>query len=156
MPELRALPDPLVDPADVALLAPEATAEQCEQAAQLATLMLQAALYPGEPPDPLPPPMYQATLMAAGRLARAGDPSGQVVSESLGAYSYRLQLPMPADQALAFTDYELGLLEPWLARTTAYDVRTPTAMPDWPYDWFQRNLDNVLKAAEQALEEAAG
>jgi hypothetical protein len=29
-------------------------------------------------------------------------------------------------------------------------------MPDWPYDWFQRNLDNVLKAADQALEEAAG
>jgi hypothetical protein len=129
------------------MLVPGLDADQARQAAQLATLMLQAALYPRELPDPLPVPLYAVALMAAGRLARAGDPAGSVVSESLGAYSYRLNLPTPLDQALMFTDDELGLLRPWLGHASAYDVRTPTATAfPWPIDWWQRDLDEELDA----------
>jgi hypothetical protein len=144
--EPRLLPDPAIDPEDVLALAPGASEEQALAAARLATLMLQAAIYPRELPDPLPPNLYMAALMAAGRLARAGDPTGEVVSESLGSYSYRVQAPMPPEQALAFTEYELALIgQTWLD-TGPGTTRTPTVMPfAWPIDWWQRDFDEPFR-----------
>jgi hypothetical protein len=143
--QLRELPEPAIDPADVQALVPGLGDEEALAAARLATLLLAAAIYPRPLPDPLPPPLYLAALTAAGRLARAGDPTGSVVSESLGSYSYRLNLPTPVDEALAFTEAELGLIGPWLGRTGAYDLRTPSRMGGfvWPFDWWQRDYDDL-------------
>jgi hypothetical protein len=146
----RALPEPVIDPADVMALVPGTTIEEATAAASLATLALQAAVWPNPLPDPLPPPMYQAGLSCAARIARAGDPSGQVVSESLGAYSYRVASATAPDVALYLTEAELDLLRPWLGSPGVYDIDVTGSAAPWSYEWFQRNLDNVLAAADEA------
>jgi hypothetical protein len=150
-PTPRTLPPAAIDPADVQALVPGLSTEDAERCAQLATLMLEAVLWPGPVPEqPLPAPMYQATLAAAARLASSTAASSSsagapIVSESIGTYTYRLATPTPADAALTFTDDELELLEPWLgpAQQTAYSVSvwgTPGARP---VDWWQRDLDTL-------------
>jgi hypothetical protein len=141
-PTPHTLPPPVIDPADVQLILPSISPEDAATAASLATLALQGALYPDPLPDPLPPPMYQAGLSAAVRIGRAGDPSGEVVSESLGAYSYRVATATPTDAAMMLTDDELALIEPWTA-AKVYDVLTVPSLGTWPEDWWQRDLDRI-------------
>jgi hypothetical protein len=147
----------VIDPADVQAVVPGITMEEATQAASLATLALQAAVWPNSLPDPLPPPMYQAGLSCAARIARSGDPSGQVVSESLGAYSYRVAGTVPSDVALYLTEAELELLQPWLGQQGVYDIDVSGAgAAPWSYEWFQRNLDNVLAALDAGELQPAG
>jgi hypothetical protein len=133
------LPSPVIDPADVQALVPGLSIEDATTAAKLATMSLESLLEPDAIPAPLPAKMYQATLTCAARIARSGDPAGQVVSESLGAYSVRRDPSTPADAAMYFNEDELKLLGFWAPRV--YDVRTPAVRDPYPYDWFQRDLD---------------
>jgi hypothetical protein len=146
-PSPQALPDPVIDPADVQALIPGTSLEDATRCAQLATLALQAALYPNPIPDPLPPPVQLVGLTVAGRLVLADSTGAPVVSESIGAYSYRLSIPDPASVGLWLTTYELLALGPWMARSGLVDLDTsPWGRCDWPADWWQRNLDELQEA----------
>jgi len=144
--EVRSLPPPVLDPEDLLAILPSLTPEEAALYASLATLVLQSVIWPNSIPDPLPPPVQTAGLSIAVRLARAGEAAGNelgsVVSESIGAYTYRLASPATFDSALSLTDAERTLLRPWLGQTSAYDVRT--ALPTeyaWPPGWWQSDYD---------------
>jgi hypothetical protein len=140
----RALPDPAIDPADVQAILPDLTLEQATLAAQLATVAVSAVLYPTPIPTPTPEPIYAVLLAAATRagIAILQGSALPVVSESLGSYSYRLATPQSLGGVFGLTDEELGWLEPWTARDTAYDIDVaPWAGPPWPFDWWQSNLE---------------
>lgn len=146
--ETRTLPQPVIDPADVQAILPSLSVEDATLYASLATLALQAATWPNAlPPSPLPPPLYQVGLAIATRLAVAGETiqegSSQIVSESIGAYTYRIANPGTLDSALILTDAERKLIRPWLGQASAYDVGTGGSIV-WPADWWQRNLDHPI------------
>jgi hypothetical protein len=146
--QVRALPPPLVDPSDVERLVPGISPDEAELYASLATLALQAAAWPRELPEPLPLPVQLVGLSVAVRLARAGEAGGgvglPVVSESIGAYTYRLAEPDTLDAALALSEAELELLRPWLGHERVYDVSiAPWRRFGWPPDWWQRDLDRL-------------
>lgn len=149
---VRSLPAPVIDPEDVRALVPGLSLEDATLYASLATLALEAALWPGSiPAAPLPSPLDLAGLSIATRLASAGAASGSgatVVSESIGSYTYRLATPLPLDVALAFTDAERKLLAPWLGQTRVYDVSVSGATFGWPADWWQRDYDRLEYAPQ--------
>jgi hypothetical protein len=136
----RTLPDPILDPTDVIALVPGTSIEDATRCAQLATLALEAVLYPDAiPAPPIPPPMYAVTLALAGRLVNADKP----VSESLGAYSYRDPAPV-APTALGWTEQELVVLEPWLPIGGVVNAYVGPEPPQpLPADAWQRNLEEV-------------
>jgi hypothetical protein len=108
-------------------------------------LIVETVLWPASVPDPVPPPITMAAFSIGCRLAVAGAGGEQaagerVISESLGAYSYRLANVATIDGAFALTDYERRLLGPWLTTGKAYELDTggAIAMPWW---WFQYDLD---------------
>lgn len=141
----RALPPPAIDPDDLIALIPGLSPEDAERYCSLATLAVQAAIWPNElPPAPLPPPLYATVLTVAARLAGSAAPGvGQVVSESIGSYSYHLANPPTLDAALGLTDSELDALEPWMARKTLFQLDVAGSSPyGWPVDWWQRDYDN--------------
>src|SRR5262245_42147679 len=144
---MRALPSPALDPCDVAALMPDVDSEDVERGVVLATLAVQAAIWPNElPPPPLPAPLAAVLLSISARLATSPTPgTPQVVSESLGSYSWRAANPPTLDAALALSDGELDALAPWMpaAKRGAYELTTLPAGPVWPVDWWQRDLDNV-------------
>ena len=148
-PELRTLPAPVIDPADVQAVVPSLTPDEAQLYASLATLALQAAFWPNPiPPEPQPAPIEAAGLSIAVRLATAGeaaggDAAGPVVSESIGGYTYRLATPAALDQAMQLSDAEYKLLRPWLGQGTAYDIGVGYGPPAWPADWWQRDLDRI-------------
>lgn len=142
--EARTLPPPAIDPADVQAILPTLSPEDAALYASLATLALQAAVWPNTLPTPLPPPLNAAGLAIATRLAMAGESSGEgvgpVVSESIGAYTYRRVTPATLDSALSLTEQERKLIRPWLGQASAYDVRTGLGeLYAWPGDWWQRD-----------------
>lgn len=147
---VRSLPEPAIDPADVIALVPGTSPEDAYRYASLATLAVTAAVYPTVLPVPLPAPAYAVTLAVAGRFARSGGPGAPVVSESIGAYTYRLATPVAADEAFGLTDAELAALSPWGPRKV-YDVSVAGGRAGWPVDWWQRDLDDELAAADAAL-----
>lgn len=151
----RALPPPAIDPEDLIALVPGTSPEDAARYCSLATLAVEAAIWPNTLPDPLPPPLHAATLAIAGRFARSGTAGGQpaVVSESIGSYTYRLAEPLSADAALYLLDAELELLGPWLpeGKRSAFELHLGGAMVPWPVDWWQRNLDNREAAVDAAL-----
>ena len=116
------------------------TDEQAERAVTVGSAMIDA--YCTVPiPEPTPPPVQQACLSLAVGLVTAS-PGGAVISETVGAYSYRLAAPKSLSLALVIDDVVAGLLRPW--RPRVYDVRTPSQTgASWPVDWWQRNLDEV-------------
>jgi hypothetical protein len=140
----RTLPPPLIDPDDLEALLPWLTPEDAVLYASLATLALEAALWPTPVPEPLPPPVQAAGLAIGVRLARAGESSssssGPVVSESIGAYTYRLASPASLEAAFALTEAERKLLHPWLP-SGVYELDLVAGAYPWPADWWQRNLD---------------
>jgi hypothetical protein len=152
----RALPPAAIDPGDVIALVPGTSPEDAVRCASLATLAVSAAIYPNElPPAPLPAPLHAATLAIAGRFASSGAGGSPVVSESLGSYTWRRATPALAD-LLELSGGELKALAPWSGKATVYDVSIAGAPSTWPYDWFQRDLDNVLAASDALELEAAG
>lgn len=138
----RALPVAAIDPDDVILLVPGTSPEDAERAAQLATLALQAVLWPNEIPDPMPPPMYAVGLALAGRIVQAEGAAGQIVSESIGSYTYRLATPEQGAAVFGFTEAELDVLRPWLGRSGAYQLDVGAAPTGWPLGWWQGDYDN--------------
>ena len=142
--EPRSLPAPVIDPSDLQRIVPSLSPEDAELYCSLATLALQAAFWPNPIPEPPPPPVQAVGLGVATRLAYAGESAGEggaVVSESIGAYTYRLASPGSLDSALRLTDDELDVLRPWLGQSSVYDVRTGLSALGWPLDWWQRNYD---------------
>jgi hypothetical protein len=143
---VRALPAPAIDPADVQAVLPALTTEQATLAAQLATVAVEAALYPNTIPSPTPQPVYAVLLQASVRFGSAILQGSvlPVVSESLGSYSYRLATPATLASGFGLTAAELEALEPWTAgRSGAYDLSVAGTAPQWPVDWWQRNYDHL-------------
>jgi hypothetical protein len=142
--EPRTLPPPAIDPGDLQAIFPSLTPEDASLYASLATLALQAVCWPNALPAPLPPPLNAVGLAMATRLAAsletAQTGAGQVVSESIGAYTYRLASPVTVDAALQLTEAERKLIRPWLGQASVYDVALGTAYV-WPPDWWARNYD---------------
>jgi hypothetical protein len=143
---VRSLPSPVIDPEDLQALIPSLSPEDAALYCSLATLALEAVFWPNAIPSPLPPPVQAVGLAVATRLAYAGEGAGEggggaVVSESIGAYTYRLASPGTLDGALRLTDDERDLLRPWIGQADAYSVATPSGYPALPWDWFQRDLD---------------
>lgn len=158
----RALPPtaidtaPAIDPGHVIALVPGTSPEDAARCAALATLAVRAAIWPSElPPAPMPAPLYAVTLAIAGRFASTGAGGSPVVSESLGSYTWRRATPALAD-LVALSEGELDALRPWAGMSGVYDVSIAGARGTWPYDWFQRDLDNVLAAYDELELEAAG
>lgn len=142
------LPPPVIDPADLQAILPNLTEEEATLYASLATLVLQAAMWPDDVPEPLPPPVNAAGLSIAVRLAQAGEAggaggAGPVVSETIGGYTYRLATPDSLGSAFALTDAERELLGPWLGETDAFDFSTLGTAYVWPPDWWQRDYDRL-------------
>ena len=152
----RALPPSAIDPGDVIALVPGTSPEDAARCASLATLAVSAAIYPAElPPAPLPAPLHAVTLAVAGRFASTGAGGSPVVSESLGSYTWRRATPALAD-LLELTGGELKALGPWAGMQGVYDVSTAGVGYGRPYDWFQRDLDNVLALEDELELRAAG
>jgi hypothetical protein len=148
---VRALPAPAIDPADVRAVLPALTLEQATLAAQLATVAVEAALYPNPIPSPTPQPVYAVLLQASVRFGSAILQGSvlPVVSESLGSYSYRLATPATLASGFGLTAAELEALEPWtVGRGGVYDLDVSGGAVAWPVDAWQRNYDNVLAAAD--------
>ena len=103
----------------------------------------------------MPAPLYAVTLAIAGRFASSGAGGSPVVSESLGSYTWRRATPPLAD-LLELTGGELDALRPWSGKSSVYDLSIAGAPRSWPYDWFQRDLDNALAASDALELEAAG
>jgi hypothetical protein len=113
----------------------------------VATLTVQAAIYPSQVPDPVPLPISAAALSIGCRLAIAGvggdDPlAGRLVQEVIGNYSYRLADPTGFETAFALTPAEEKLLEPYLHGGSVYDVATYPPLTQWPVNWWQSNYDD--------------
>jgi hypothetical protein len=144
------LPAPAIPPEDVQAVLPALTLEQATLAAQLATVAVEAALYPNPIPSPTPEPVYAVLLRSSVRfgLAIQQGTALPVVGESLGSYSYRLAQPASLT-GLGLTEEELDLLGPWApGRATAFELVLGGSTV-WPLDWWQANVDNPLKAADQ-------
>jgi hypothetical protein len=145
----RTLPVPVIDPADLAAILPSLTPEEAALYASLATLVLEAALWPNEVPQPLPPPVNAAGLSIAVRLAYSGEAGGEggagpVVSESIGGYTYRLATPEALGEAMSLTNAERALLGPWLpVNASAFDISTLGSSYWWPPEWWQRDYDRL-------------
>ena len=125
--------------------------EQVADLVGLARLTLNAALWPCTlPADPLPPPLELALAIVTNRIYVAGDGGGspQVVSESIGAYSYRLAAPDTVDQAALVGGSVADLIRPWKCQPGVYDLSLRGGSV-WPSDWWQRDLDNPLKAWDE-------
>lgn len=153
----------LVDPDTITVLVPGTSADQALVCAQVATAVVASLVWPNALPDPTPPPMTLAATSIACRLAQAGAggtpdqaANGRVVSESLGAYSYRLASPATLEDGFALTAAERELLEPWLSASKVYELTTGAAVLALPWDWFQRDLDNAVAAVDQVLIDEAG
>jgi hypothetical protein len=128
----------------VLAILPGLSPEQAQLAAQLATVAVEAAIWPLEIPEPVPAPMYEVLLSASVRFGQAilQGTSLPVVGESLGSYSYRLAQPATLTGAFGLTSSELDALAPW-TRSGAYDVPVGVGYQPWPVDWWQRDYDNL-------------
>jgi hypothetical protein len=118
--------------------------ETVDELTGLARLALNAALYPCTlPADPLPAPLELALAIVTKRIYEAspagGGASPQLVSESIGAYSYRLASPETLDIAALVGGTVDNLIHPWKCQHGVYDVLTVGTAPQWPVDWWQRN-----------------
>jgi hypothetical protein len=141
----NAVSAPALDPCELQQLFPNLAPEDAARAALLATLAVSAALWPNPIPDPAPPPVQAALLTIAARLAgSSGLSSTQVVSESIGAYSYRLAGPPSIDSALALSDAERKLLAPWAGSQGVYELHVGGAAYPWPVGWWQADYDNLV------------
>lgn len=132
------------------------SADRAEFLADLVTRVVAAYLWPNTiPADPVPAPMALVGLRMAIRFNRAAlDTSGEVVSESIGTYTYRLARALALDGALELTDWERRELSPWApaGRRRVYDVDTcgfvgaPATFPLFatssPAAGFERDLDD--------------
>lgn len=138
----------IIDPADLQLLLPDLSDEDAARACGIANLAVTAFLWPNPVPDPVPLPVYAATMQLAVRAAGAAAPGGgQVVSESIGAYSYRLANPATLDELLLLPEDLQDELAPWAPayRSTAYSIPLHQAVVEsLPVDWWQRDLDELL------------
>jgi hypothetical protein len=149
----RSLPDSILDPSDVQAAVPDLTDDDARRCSELATLALEAFVWPADRPEPVPPPMYLATLRMAIRLAVSGSTpgGGQVVSESIGTYTYRLRAPTESDVALEFNGSELALL-----RRAGFGPSNIGQMDIGgdggyrPFDWWQRDYDDELAASSSS------
>jgi hypothetical protein len=144
----RTLPEPVIDPADLQAILPSLTPEEAALYASLATLVLEAVMWPSAVPSPLPPPVNAAGLSIAVRLAQAGEAGGEggagpVVSETIGGYTYRLATPDSLASGFALTNAERALLGPWLGQDEAFDFSTLGGSYVWPADWWQRDYDRL-------------
>lgn len=144
--ETIAAPDELV------VLAPELDLSGANRLLRIAARAIRAYIWPLELPDPVPPPLEQLVLKLALRVGRATpNTSGAVVSESLGAYTYRLDRPLAMDAGLEIPDDLRKELAPWAprGRQGVYDVDT-SGSRTFPFAGlgivgagaFERDLDN--------------
>lgn len=145
---------PLVDPDELEQLL-SIDADRAELLVDLATRAVAAYLWPNTiPADPVPAPLAMVGLTVALRLNRAAaDTSGDVVSESIGTYTYRLARAVALDGALWLTEWEKRELSPWApaGRRRVYDVDTcgfggsPATFPllaATPAAGFERDLED--------------
>lgn len=144
---MGALPASAIDSCELLELAPGLDPAEAERAAALATLAVTSYLHPNPIPDPLPPPVAQVLLSVSLRIAGSTTVgAGQVVSESIGSYSYRLASPPSLDAALLLTDDEKAALAPWTADAGGvYELHVGRDPASWPLDWWQRNLDTLAE-----------
>ena len=92
----------------------------------------------GELPDPVP---AEVAMVTANLVVRQmANPTG-LVSEGIAGYSAAYGAGM------ALTDADLAALGPWLRPDLAGKgvVSVPLTRTSawWPYDWWQRDLDNL-------------
>lgn len=130
---------------------------EAERVSQLVQITVEAYCYPTVFTDPVPPPVHAVGLALAGRFAGAQlTKAGAITSETLGSYSYRLASPLTLDQVLATLGPGLAdTLMPWAPmHWTAYEVDLRGGLAVWPADWWQRDLDNLLAAYDEATLEA--
>ena len=139
---LRTLPEPAFDPEDVQAFVPGLELADAELYASLATLALEAAVYPAALAAPLPAPFAVVALQVAARLAGSipAGTEGQVVSESIGSYTYRLATSPTRDVALILTEQEAELVSGGSA-AGAYELTTGAPAVAWSADWWQRDYD---------------
>jgi hypothetical protein len=135
-------------------------AEEAARVAQLVQITIEAYLWPATIPDPVPPPIHAVGLALSARFAGATlTKAGQVQSESVGSYSYRLFSPLTFDNVVMLLGDLAGALDPWAPRhQEAYTLNTapPIAPAGWPIGWWQADLDNLVKTADEAAIAAAG
>ena len=150
--QARALPPPALDSCDLVGLVPGLDPATAERAVALATLVVTAALYPNPIPSPIPAPVAQVLLSVSLRVAGATTVGGgQVVSESIGGYSYRLASPPSLDAAFGLTDAERDALAPWAGSSGVYELTTGLGALGWPIDWWQRDYDNALAYFDEVM-----
>lgn len=95
--------------------------------------------------DAWPDRVELVVLRHALRIAGAKvDTAGQVVSESLGSYTYRLARPLALADALELGSDLQRELAPWATgRAKVYDIAVGAdTRRGWPVDWWQRNADH--------------
>jgi hypothetical protein len=142
----RALPPPALDVCELERLFPGLDAAEAQRAVLLGTLAVAAALWPNElPAPPLPVPVTAVLLSVSARIMHAGTAGqAEVVSESLGAYSYRRETSGTESGLLWLNDAELEALEPWRGgRKGAYELDVACSALGWPIDWWQRDYDDL-------------
>jgi hypothetical protein len=149
----RALPTPAIDACDLQAAVPGLDPDAAARAVVLATLAVEAAIWPNElPAPPLPPPLQAVLLTVSARLAGSSGVAGtQIVSESIGAYSYRLSGPPTLDTALGLTDAELDALEPWMSHQRVYELSVVGAPLAWPVNWWQCDYDNLVAYVDEQI-----
>lgn len=98
---------------------------------------------------PIGDPAPDAVRLAAAFLtldALTATTGGDVISETIAGYSYRLSTPKQLTNALILRPGASGaaeLLEPWLCGGAYQTSIWPgkKRRPLWPDDWWQRDLD---------------
>ena len=103
-------------------------------------------VWPGTIPEPVPMPVDTAATLLAVRLNYATPGGAQVVSESMGSYSYRVALSEAAHDLAARLPADLAaMLDPYAPRHgTTGSITTPAAGSEsaMPVDWWQRDLEH--------------
>ena len=145
-----ALPPPAIPPEDVNAIMPDLSPEQAALAAQLATVAVEAALYPNPIPDPIPAPVYSVLIQASVRFgtAIAQGTALPIISQSLGSYSERLAAPVTLPGAFGLTEEQLEQLLPWSGGGHAFELHLRQSYA-WPADYWQRDYDRLDAPPEE-------
>jgi hypothetical protein len=130
----------IIDPAVLVELAPSLDEAEADRLLRFAARAVRAYAQPLELDEgpPVPLPLEQVLLAHALRLGRANaTPAGELVSESIGAYTYRLARSLPLDATLELDDNLKAAIDALLGRTSgAYemDLGGSPAVPFVPFN----------------------
>ena len=139
---------PVIVPPDELVTLLGLTPEEADRVSGLVQITIEAYVWPGVIPDPVPPPVHAVGLALAARFSGAAlTKGGAVLGETVGSYSYRLASPLTFDSVVLVLGELADALAPWAPRHSgAYTLDTAGGFGTWPVDWWQRDLDNLTAA----------